>query len=83
MRIRAIKQKGLHPFRNIIRTMECYCVPLLISATKTADELSATAITRGIDNPATATCRKYKSMSAVDYGALALTLILTIGAVVA
>lgn len=31
---------------------ECYVVPVILSAGTTADELSAAAVTRGIDNPA-------------------------------
>lgn len=34
------------------RRLECYVVPIMLSATRTADELSAAATARGIDNPA-------------------------------
>lgn len=37
-------------------TMECVYVPLMMSASKTADELSMAAVTRGIENPASRTC---------------------------
>ena len=37
-------------------TMECVYVPLMMSASKTADELSMAAVTRGIENPAPRTC---------------------------
>ena len=33
------------------RKVECYLVPIMLSATKTAEELSAAATVRGIDNP--------------------------------
>ena len=38
------------------KKLECKIVPLIMSATKTADELSAAAITRGIENPVKKTC---------------------------
>ncbi len=38
------------------RTAECIYVPLLMSASKIADELSAAAVTRGIENPKPRTC---------------------------
>jgi energy-coupling factor transport system permease protein len=34
-----------------LNKMEYYLVPLMISATNTAEELSAAAVTRGIENP--------------------------------
>lgn len=37
-------------------TVECLYVPLMMSAAKTADELSVAAVTRGIENPAPRTC---------------------------
>lgn len=39
--------------RNIrgIQRLECTLVPIMISATETAEELSAAAVTRGIENP--------------------------------
>lgn len=46
--------KGLltHP----VRTVECVYVPLIMAASKAADELSIAAVTRGIENPAPRTC---------------------------
>ena len=38
------------------RTVECIYVPLMMSASKIADELSAAAVTRGIENPKPRTC---------------------------
>mgnify|MGYP001852903624 CR=1 FL=1 len=40
--------------RNIhgVQKIECLLVPVMISATTTAEELSAAAVTRGIENPA-------------------------------
>lgn len=33
------------------RKIECYLMPIMLSATRTAEELSAAAVARGIDNP--------------------------------
>lgn len=37
-------------------TIECFYVPLLMAASKAADELSIAAVTRGIENPGSRTC---------------------------
>ena len=37
-------------------TVECLYVPLLMTASNAADELSAAALTRGIENPRPRTC---------------------------
>lgn len=39
-----------------LQTIECVYVPLMMSASKVADELSAAAVTRGIENPKKRTC---------------------------
>lgn len=39
-----------------IRTVECIYVPMMMSALKVADELSAAAVTRGLENPKPRTC---------------------------
>jgi len=36
--------------------IECIYVPLLLSASKTADELTIACVTRGIENPNPRTC---------------------------
>ena len=46
----------LRKIKGIEKKIECTVVPLLMSATGTADELSAAAITRGIENPVKKTC---------------------------
>ncbi len=67
---------GIHnPIVRLSKCIECYLVPLLISAIKTSDELSAAAITRGIDSPGMPTCRKYRPMGAADY----IVILLSIG----
>lgn len=44
----AMKLRNIHGIQKI----ECLLVPIMISATTTAEELSAAAVTRGIENPA-------------------------------
>ena len=47
-------------FQSFIRcpgmTIECLYVPLLMTASKTADELAIASVTRGIENPHSRTC---------------------------
>lgn len=46
----------LRKIKGVGKKLECMVVPMLMSATGTADELSAAAITRGIENPVKKTC---------------------------
>lgn len=67
MRLRPVTSKRHNPFKRIAAYTECCLVPLLISASKTADELAAAAITRGIEAPGQRTCRGYHSLEATDF----------------
>lgn len=67
MRLRRVTAGIRNPFRRLSCLLECYLAPMFVSCLKTADELSAAAVTRGIDNPATPTCRNYRAMGAADY----------------
>ncbi len=58
--------------------VEALVVPLMISATGTAEELSAAAVTRGIENPAAKTSVISLRMGAADWGSLAVALALTV-----
>ncbi|MFD3158171.1 energy-coupling factor transporter transmembrane component T [Haloimpatiens sp. FM7330] len=51
---------------NPLQTIECMYVPLMMSASKISDELSAAAITRGIENPKLRTCLQKIHFSYVD-----------------
>lgn len=44
----AMKLRNIHGMQKL----ECLLIPVMISATTTAEELSAAAVTRGIENPA-------------------------------
>lgn len=67
MMIRQLDLRRLGLVQGIVKKTECYLVPVLISATKTAETLSAAAITRGIENPSLGTCRGYRRMAGQDY----------------
>ena len=49
------------------RRFECFVVPVMISATNTAQEISAAAVTRGIDNPAKKTSTVNVKFCLYDY----------------
>ncbi|GMQ58195.1 energy-coupling factor transporter transmembrane component T [Vallitalea sediminicola] len=49
-----------------LQTIECVYVPLMMSASKVADELSAAAVTRGIENPKVRTCVQTIRFSCAD-----------------
>lgn len=51
LRMRDISPGILNFFRHPARTVECVYVPLLMSGSRRADELSSAAVTRGIENP--------------------------------
>ena len=57
------------------RKIECYLVPIMLSATKTAEELSAAAAVRGIDNPKKKTCEVEISFSFTDIFCMLFTAI--------
>lgn len=52
--------------------LECFAVPLIVSATSTADELSRAATCRGIENPARTTDTERLSMGPADWAVLVL-----------
>lgn len=81
MSIRRISAFHINPVKFIRRTVQYYMVPLLISATKTIDELSAAAVTRGIDNPGERSCWKYRGMGIADGVLIAVSVCLIIFAV--
>lgn len=56
MRMRDISPTLWGFIKNPGQTMECAYVPMMMSASKIADELSAASVTRGIENPKPRTC---------------------------
>lgn len=80
----AIREESGHirdamKLRNIrgMEKVEALVVPLMISATETAEELSAAAVTRGIENPAVKTSVISLHMGAADWCSLAAAFIFT------
>lgn len=67
----AMKLRNIHGMRK----MECLLVPVKISATTTAEELSAAAITRGIENPAHKTSMVEIKFGVQDFLCLALGIV--------
>lgn len=72
----AMKLRNIHSLEKI----ECLVVPLMVSATGTAEELSAAAVTRGIENPARKTSAIQLHAAAADLVGLAAGMILTAAA---
>ncbi len=56
MRMRDVSPTPAGLLRNPGMTMECVYVPLMMAASKAADELSIASVTRGIENPNPRTC---------------------------
>lgn len=67
----AIKLRNIHGMKKI----ECLLVPTMISATTTAEELSAAAVTRGIENPTPKTNMLEMKLGVQDYLCLILGII--------
>ena len=85
----AIKEEIAHirdamRLRNIsgLEKVEATLVPLMISATNTAEELSAAAVTRGIENPAKKTSLIQLKMHLFDWIALTVGSLFTVAALV-
>ena len=75
----AMKMRGFglnfKSLKNPLKLMEFYMVPILISAVKTADELSAASLTRGLSNPEPRTHLLQVKLTKLDYALLAITVI--------
>lgn len=66
MSLRRITLSPLCFLRNPEVVIDAMYLPLLVTASKTADELSASAITRGIENPEKRTSRLDIKIRAID-----------------
>lgn len=64
----AMKLRDIHGAKKI----ECLLVPIMISATTTAEELSAAAVTRGIENPMPKTSMVVMKFGIQDFLCLAM-----------
>lgn len=66
MRLRDISPSLPALFVHPARTVECIYVPLMMAASRAADELSIAAVTRGIENPKDRTCLIQIGMRGAD-----------------
>ena len=75
----AMKMRGFglnfKSLQNPLKLIEFYMIPILISAVKTADELSAASLTRGLSNPEPRTHLFEVKLTKWDYSLLAITFI--------
>jgi energy-coupling factor transport system permease protein len=73
----AMKMRGFglnaKSLKNPLKLIEFYMIPILISAVKTADELSAASLTRGLSNPEPRTHMLEVKLAGPDYALLAVT----------
>ena len=74
----AMRLRNIHGLEKVEATL----VPLMISATNTAEELSAAAVTRGIENPAKKTTMIHLKMVVLDWIVLAVGSLFTVAALV-
>lgn len=74
----AMKMRGfgltVKSLKSPLKMIEFYMIPILISAIKTADELSAASLTRGLSNPEPRTHLLEVGLNKLDYALLAVTL---------
>lgn len=66
MRLRDVSPSLAGLLTHPVRTVECVYVPLMMAASKAADELSIASVTRGIENPRPRTCLVQIRFRAVD-----------------
>lgn len=75
----AMKMRGfgltVKSFKNPLKLIEFYMVPILIGAVKTSDELSAASLTRGLSNPKKRTHLVDTEFSKLDYSLLLISVI--------
>ena len=75
----AMKMRGfglnVKSLKNPLKLIEFYMIPILMSAVKTADELSAASLTRGLSNPLPRTHLLEVKLTKLDYALLAITFI--------
>ena len=75
----AMKMRGfgltVKSLKNPLKLLEFYMIPILISAIKTADELSAASLTRGLSNPEPRTHLLEVKLTKLDYTLLAITFV--------
>ncbi len=66
MELRDVSPTLMGLLTHPVRTVECLYVPLMMTASKAADELSIASVTRGIENPYPRTCLVQIRFGAAD-----------------
>ena len=80
MRLRDVRPSLFGFLKSPTMTVECFYVPLLMTASNTAEELSCAAVTRGIENPKPRTCLLAIQFRGRDFVAIVLAVcILVLG----
>lgn len=82
MRLRDVSPSFMGFIKKPGMTIECLYVPLLMAASKAADELSIAAVTRGIENPRPRTCLVRIRLHIQDYLVLACFMALCVAGLV-
>ena len=77
MRMRNVTNGIRNPLKRLVCKIERYLVPLFVASIQSADELSAAAVTRGIDNPVKPSCRNYRPMGLRDYIVIVIAVLVT------
>ena len=78
MRLRDVTPSLFGLLKNPAMTVECLYVPLLMTASNTAEELSCAAVTRGIENPKPRTCLLAIQFRGRDFVAIVLAVFILI-----
>ena len=82
MKLRPVTTVHKNLIKKLSVKLECYLIPLFIAASKTADELTAAAITRGIENPVQRTCRGYHCFGKIDFLFMFLCVLAVVASVI-
>ena len=82
MRMRGVAPSASGLLRRPGRTVECLYVPLMMSASNVADELSMASVARGIENPAPRTCYTHIEFRLQDGLIVAAGVLVLVAAVV-
>ena len=82
MALRGISLSPLYFAKNPESVIDALYLPILVTASKTADELTASAITRGIENPKMRTSRLDIRIRLIDHVVIAIFVVTLIMALV-
>lgn len=81
MRMRGISPSPFGFMKNPAMTVECLYVPLMMSASNVADELSMASVARGIENPASRTCYTHIEFRTQDVLIAAIGIAVLLGSI--